>query len=153
MKVRNNYTTHLGLGGLRILPDETAELPKGYGENHPVVKYYISRGWLTAVGKNTENGNESPDKSDENRGENNGGAASVHAEGLNASGNADGNENERENISGSGAGSPPPENKSIDRMNKDELQALACERGIPFVEADTRQVLIDKIKAAKNADA
>lgn len=153
MKVRNNYTTHLGLGGLRILPDETAELPKGYGENHPVVKYYMSRGWLIVAGKNTENGNENPDESDENRGENNGGAASVHAEDLNAAVNVDGNENEGENMSGSGADSPSPENKSIDRMNKDELQALACERGIPFVEADTRQALIDKIKAARNADA
>lgn len=147
MKVRNNYTTHLGLGKLRILPDETAELPKGYGENHPVVKYYISRGWLTVAGKNTENGNETPDKSDENRYENN---AAVNAGG---SSDANDNENKSENMSNSSAGSPSPENKSIDRMNKDELQALACERGIPFVEADTRQTLIDKIKAAKNADA
>lgn len=46
MRVTNKYSSHIGLGELRVLPGETVELPKGYDENHPVVKYYLSRGWF-----------------------------------------------------------------------------------------------------------
>ena len=51
MKVRNNYTSHLGFGTVRILPGETAPLPIGYGQNHPTVKFYIRRKWLEVIGE------------------------------------------------------------------------------------------------------
>jgi hypothetical protein len=49
MKVKNNYSSHLGFGDMRILPGETKELPKSYGGNHPLTKFYISKGWLTFI--------------------------------------------------------------------------------------------------------
>ena len=39
--------------------------------------------------------------------------------------------------------------KSIERMNKTELTALAAELGIEFAESDTNPMLIEKIKAAQ----
>ena len=45
-----------------------------------------------------------------------------------------------------------PASKPIDRMNKEELQALAFERGVEFTEADTKAMLIDKIRAAGSAE-
>lgn len=42
--------------------------------------------------------------------------------------------------------------KPIDRMNKEELQALAFERGVEFVDTDTKAMLVEKIKAAKAAE-
>jgi hypothetical protein len=50
MKVRNNYTTTIGVGSLTILPDAVVELPEKFGDKHPVIAYYISRKWLTEVG-------------------------------------------------------------------------------------------------------
>jgi hypothetical protein len=41
--------------------------------------------------------------------------------------------------------------KPLDRMNKDELTALAAEMGVEVAEADTRQQILDKVKAAKKA--
>lgn len=50
------------------------------------------------------------------------------------------------------AGESGGQSKSIDRMNKEELQALAFERGVEFTDADTRNMLIEKIKAAQSAE-
>ena len=41
------------------------------------------------------------------------------------------------------------EAKPVDRMKLEELRAAASELGIEHGEDDTRQMLIDKIKAAK----
>jgi hypothetical protein len=51
MKVRNNYTTTIGVGTITILPDAVVELPDKFGKTHPVIAYYLSQKWLTEVGK------------------------------------------------------------------------------------------------------
>ena len=54
MKIKNNYTSHLGFGATRILPGEIIDIkdmPKGYGMNHPLIQWYISKKWLEIVGK------------------------------------------------------------------------------------------------------
>ena len=49
MFVKNTGQKCIGLGDVTILPDETKELPKGYGENHPTVKFYLAKGWLISA--------------------------------------------------------------------------------------------------------
>lgn len=44
------------------------------------------------------------------------------------------------------------QSRVIDRMNKEELQALAFERGVEFVETDTKAMLIEKIRAAQSVE-
>ena len=46
LTVKNTSPKVIGFGVERILPDEIKTLPKQYSENHPVVKFYIERGWL-----------------------------------------------------------------------------------------------------------
>jgi hypothetical protein len=36
----------MGFGSLTLLPDEVKELPDGFNEKHPTVKFYIAKGWL-----------------------------------------------------------------------------------------------------------
>jgi len=46
MNYKNATTKPIGFGKDAILPDESAPLPPGYGPSHPVVKFYIAKGWL-----------------------------------------------------------------------------------------------------------
>ena len=46
MLYTNNHTKIIGFGTTAILPGETGKLPKGYDEKHPVVAFYISKGYL-----------------------------------------------------------------------------------------------------------
>ena len=45
MFVKNTGQKCIGLGAVTILPDETKELPVGYSEKHPTVKFYLAKGW------------------------------------------------------------------------------------------------------------
>ena len=46
MKVYNASTKTIGLGEVILKPKESAHLPKGYGKEHPVVKFFMNKGWL-----------------------------------------------------------------------------------------------------------
>lgn len=127
MKVKNLTVKPMGFGATIILPDEVGTLPQGYGKDHPTVKYYLSRNWIKVVGGANENGN--------------GGAPAGVNVGVNINSNANDPGAPAENAGGQG--------KPIDRMNKEELQALAFERGVEFAETDTKAMLIEKIKAAQ----
>ena len=48
MFAKNTCQKAIGFGSLILLPDETKELPAGFDENHPSVKFFLARGWLTA---------------------------------------------------------------------------------------------------------
>lgn len=131
MKVKNLTVKPMGFGATIILPDEVGTLPQGYGKDHPTVKYYLSRNWIKVV--DDANGN--------------GGAPAAVNVGVNI--NTDPNE--------PGAPAAPAEstggqNKPIDRMNKEELQALAFGRGVEFAETDTKAMLIEKIRAAQSVE-
>ena len=65
MKIKNISNKPISFGAFGVLPDEISpELPGGYGENHPIVKMYVKRGFIRIVG-----GNEIlPDDNDDNGG-------------------------------------------------------------------------------------
>ena len=46
VKVTNTSQKTISVG-TKIEPGETAVLPKGFGLEHPVVDFFIKRGWLT----------------------------------------------------------------------------------------------------------
>jgi hypothetical protein len=62
MQVRNKTSKNIGFGtgndALILLPSgaedgddykSSGTLPKGYGKDHPLVKYYLSKGWIEEV--------------------------------------------------------------------------------------------------------
>ena len=51
MYVKNISGKPIGIGSLTLLPNESGELPKGYGEKHPVIVYYLGRKYLKQAGK------------------------------------------------------------------------------------------------------
>ena len=61
MFVKNTGAKIIGFGTEYLVPGDSGELPKGYGETHPTIKYYIAKGWLTVV-KKTEAKAEKPAK-------------------------------------------------------------------------------------------
>lgn len=129
MKVKNLTVKPMGFGATIILPDDVGTLPQGYDQDHPTVKYYLSRNWIKVV-----------DGADKN-----GGAPAAVSVGVNI--------NDAANAPGAPAESTGDgQNKPIDRMNKEELQALAFARGVEFVETDTKAMLIEKIRAAQSAE-
>ncbi len=125
MKVKNLTVKPMGFGATIILPDEVGVLPQGYGEDHPTVKYYLSRNWIKVVGGAHGSGN-TP-------------AAVNVGVSINDTNGAPAD-------SGDNGGQVKP----MDRMNKEELQALASERGVEFTENDTKAILVEKIKAAQS---
>lgn len=132
MKVKNLTVKPMGFGSTIILPDDVGTLPQDYGKDHPTVKYYLSRNWIKVV--DGVNGN--------------GGAPAAVNVGVNI--NTD--SNEPGTPAESTGGSTGSQNKPIDRMNKEELQALAFARGVEFVETDTKAMLIKKIRAAQSVE-
>jgi hypothetical protein len=126
MKIRNLTTKAIGFGTVTVYPDKTGDTPKGFGKGHPVVDYYLSRGWIEEL----DAAPAAP--------------APAVADGLGVSLNAGGSTGE---TTGTGAAGKP-----IDRMNKEELTALAAELGVEVTEADTKQMILDKVRAAKKAD-
>jgi hypothetical protein len=150
MKVRNLTPKPIGFNSVILLPDQTAELPKGFGSEHPTTKYYLSRKWLEAVGD--ADSNAAPVNSVNVQIKTGGGAA-----GNDNGKNPDETPNDGAVDSANGQdldtalGSTSDKVKTLDRLTKEELQALASERGVEFSETDTRQVLINKLKAAQNS--
>ena len=54
MRVKNKYSSHLGFlkpdgKNLALMPGESSELPEGFDEKHPIVAFYIKKGWLEEV--------------------------------------------------------------------------------------------------------
>lgn len=161
MKVRNNYSTHLGLGERRVLPDEVIDLSTlpGYDENHPVVKWYIARGWLVVVGKGNSRGKPATpvnvntalntgNNVDDGDGEGDDNELSDSTD--NDDDNVDGDSEDGE-TNGTGSISSLA-NKNVDRLTLDELKTLAAEMKLEVVASDIRKTLIDKIKAAKKGE-
>jgi hypothetical protein len=65
MKIRNKYTSTIGFGNLTVLPDTVSELPNGFSANHPVIQFYLTKGWIEVAGEETPAPAPSPDKADE----------------------------------------------------------------------------------------
>lgn len=119
MKIKNCHTTSIGFGTLSVLPDAVAVLPREFTADHPVIKFYIGKKWIEIV---------SDPKAKK-------AAAQSVSVGV--------------GIAGTDETKQTDEPKPVDKMKLEELRAAAAELGIEYGEGDTRQVLIDKIKAAK----
>lgn len=119
MKIKNCHTTSIGFGTLSVLPDTVAALPREFTADHPVIKFYVGKKWIKIIG-------DTPTKK-----------AAAQSVNVGVS------------IAGTDEPKQTTEAKSVDRMKLDELRAAASELGIEHGEDDTRQMLIDKIKAAK----
>lgn len=52
MFVKNTGAKVIGFGSMLVLPGETRDLPAGYDKDHPVIKFYIEKGFLEAVAQN-----------------------------------------------------------------------------------------------------
>jgi hypothetical protein len=148
MKIKNKHASAIGFGSVTVLPDAIGELPREFTVNHPMLKYYISRGWVEAV-YDTSSEPETPQPV----------SVSIEPSGSGESGSEDGvggNDDNKDSDSGEDDKSSEPAKNTdkptpISQMKLDELRALAGELGLAFTEADTRQTLIDMIKAAKRA--
>ena len=122
MFAKNTGKKVIGFGGLIILPDETKELPLGYDEKHPTVKFYLSQGFIAkADGIPTETGVDDAGQTDEEK------AAQKQAE--------------RDN-----------QIKELAKLNLEPLREKAIELGVVIEEADTKAALIDKITAKLQAE-
>ena len=119
MRIKNIHTTSIGFGELSVLPDAVAALPREFTASHPVIKFYAGKKWIEIIG-------DAQAKKEA--------ARSVNVD---------------VNIAGTGEPKQTGESKSVDRMKLEELRAAAAELGIEYGEEETRQALIDKIKAAK----
>lgn len=135
MKIKNLTAKPIGFGSTVILPDTVDTLPQGYGSDHPTVKYYLSRKWIKEVGGGSDSKN----------------TAAVNV-GLNINTGADGENNGGSTGDDAGSNVGNGSQKTIDRMNKEELQSLAFERGVAFADTDTKAMLIEKIKAAQTGN-
>ena len=54
MFVKNTGAKIIGFGTEYLVPGDSGELPKGYGETHPTIKYYIAKGWLTVINEKVD---------------------------------------------------------------------------------------------------
>ena len=116
MRVKNNYTSHIGFGKMAMMPGAIEELPEGFDKNHPVVSFFLKKGWIEEVGEAEEPPKDPPKPVDED-GEN----AELLAK---ASG---------------------VEIKAVARLKLAELQDKCADLEIEFDAADTRAILFDKI--------
>ena len=49
MKIKNKHLGTIGFGDVCVLPDEIKELPKAYAKDHPIVTFYVQKGWIEIV--------------------------------------------------------------------------------------------------------
>jgi len=49
MRVKNNYSSHLGFGDFALMPEKEGDLPDGFDKKHPIVNFYLKKGWLEEV--------------------------------------------------------------------------------------------------------
>jgi len=136
LKVKNTGPKVIGFGAMHILPGEVKELPPGFGADHPTVKFFIDRGWLTRAsdgGVLLTGTTAEPPKPPANN-------------------DAPPTDNKTPSSDNSDSGDKIDVSKltarDVGRMNRDPLRALATQLEISFEEADTRATLITKISAA-----
>ena len=137
MKIKNRHTTSIGFGTLSVLPDAVAVLPREFTADHPVIKFYLGKKWIEIIGDSK--------------------AKKAAAQSVNVGVSITGTDEQKqateakvvEQATEAKVVEQTTETKAVDKMKLEELRAAAAELGIEHGEGDTRQTLIDKIKAAK----
>lgn len=131
MFVKNTGDKTIGFGTLILLPGDSNELPAGYDQKHPTVKFYIQRGWLTP----TVTESQTPvvtEPTEEER---------LAAE-----------EQARKDAEAQTAADLAAKIKALSTLNLEPLRALATELGIEFTPTDTKDVLKQKITEKYQAE-
>ena len=54
MYVKNTGSKVIGFGSIFIVPGESGELPGEFDKDHPTIKFYIEKGWLTEINEPEE---------------------------------------------------------------------------------------------------
>lgn len=119
MKISNIGGKAIGIGGLSLLPGETATLPKGFEEN-PVIKFFEAKGFvkLEAAKATTPAKAETPPAGDKD----------------------DGDQNDKELTKEEVIA-------AIEKMKRGDLDALAAQVGVEVTPEDTVPTLRDKLTA------
>lgn len=122
MLVKNTSQKVIGFGTLCLLPGETKELPAGFGENHPVVLFYLKKKYIVKADSTTSSNDETDTGGDTLTDEQKAAAADAAKKAGIAS-----------------------KIKKVAKMNLDPLRKEATALGITFTEDDTVDVLRQKI--------
>jgi len=144
MFVKNTGQKCIGLGDVTILPDETKELPKGYGENHPTVKFYLAKGWLIPAEAPAAAASKKSALSDEEK-------AAVEASKLAAQKEAEKAAAEAAKLAAQKEAELKKILKDVAKMNLDQLRAKAGDLGIEIADSDDGTALVEKITAKLSA--
>ena len=131
MYVKNTSKKVIGFRDLALLPGEADELPEGYSENHPTVKYYLSIGWLTVTTKEAVMAAKEPVQ-----------------EPVTENKPPELTEAEKVAKAGEELGKRL---KEVSKMSLDLLRATAAELDVEFDDLDTKAVLCEKITAKLQA--
>jgi len=119
MFVVNTSPKVMGFGGVIVLQNEMAQLPPQFTAEHPTIKFYKSRGWLSISSNSTQVTAPSTPTAD------------ADIETTDASDTPD----------------TPLTPRDVSRMNLGPLQELATSLGIEFAGSVTRAFLIERISA------
>ena len=120
LTVTNTGPKTIGFGAERILPGETRELPAGFGEGHPTVRFFMDRGWLAKTSA---------------------GGVLVPPGTAAASGAPKGES--PENPQGGAALS----RRTLERMRLEELKELAAGKGLETNDGITKAALVEMLAA------
>jgi len=140
MVVRNIGAKVIGFGQLVVLPGDIQELPPGYSEKHPVVRFYLEKKFIEAVASVPA---PHPAANTGVTVKEYAAASEAVTEASEAIQVPDAAETSTE---------APKKVKSINSMTLDELRAYAAELGISIDSKDTKAVLKEKITTKLQAE-
>ena len=122
MFVKNTSPKTIGFGDIFVTPGSLGQLPEGFNQNHPTIKYFLNQGFLLLADDLAVAGQEPEDKEPGQEPED-------KEPGLES--------DEAARVT------------SLSRMTLEQLRSEAEKLNIEFIEADTRADLIEKIRAKK----
>ena len=133
MKVMNTSPKVIGFGKKHLVQNEIGDLPNDFGPDHPTVKYFLRRGWITKMDGasasvalpadyDLDDNNTPPLTDDDTAGSN-------------------------DDDAGDGENQSPPQltARDVQRMSLEGLRTEATRLEIDFSGSDTKAILIAKI--------
>ena len=136
MRVQNLGKKVIGFGSVILPPDAVDTLPVGYGPDHPVIKFYISRGWLKELKGNAQPAPPAPPPVTP--------PAELTEEEKAAKAAADAAAAKKAELDA--------KIKNIGKLNLEPLRGEAFALGIEWTEGDTKAVLVQKITEKLTAE-
>ena len=148
----------MGFDKIVILPDETKELPAGFGPDHPTVKFFLLKKWLVQAEAPSSNPWQLTPEQE---------AAKAAADAEKAAAKAANDaavkaaEDAAKAKAAEDAAKAAAQKKadadakiaSLARMNLEELRKEAAAAGVAYAEADTKAVIAQKITEKLQAEA